>query len=248
MAQYVLVPGAWLGGWVWRKVRRRLEAAGHDVVTPTLTGLGERVHLANPEVGLATHIDDVAAVIEWNGLDEIVLVGHSLGGLVAAGVADRLPDRVRQLVYVDAMLPEDGRSAFEAGGPAYRSWVEEQARVLGGGWRWPLPAVDQLAEFLPIPDMREEDRRWFWAHAAPQPLRTLADPLRLTGAATAIPTTWIHGALDELPSPALPAGWTLRTLPTGHWPMVTMPDELADLLREAAEASAPRHPLLAAVG
>ena len=246
MAQYVLVPGAWLGGWAWRKVRTRLQAAGHDVTTPTLTGLGERSHLARREVDLGTHIDDVVNAIVWDGLDEVVLVGHSLGGLVVAGVADRIPDRIRQVVYVGSSVPEDGRSLFDAAGRDYRAFVQARADEAGDGWRWPLPPPDELATYLPIDDMREEDRRWFWAHAVPQPLRTMDQPLSLTVATTALPVTWVQNELDG-PLPDLPAAWTVRTLPTGHWPMVTMPDELADILREAAEASAARYGLLAAV-
>ena len=248
MAQFVLVPGAWLGGWVWRKVRRRLEAAGHEVVTPTLTGLGERSHLASRTIGLATHVEDVSSLIRWEGLDDVVLVGHSLGGLVAAAVADQLPGRVRHLVYVDAIRPVAGRSVFDAAGPAYRSYVEERSQASGDGWRWPMPEPDELGRFLPITDMSDEDRRWFWAHATPQPVRLLAEPVELSGAGAQIDTTWVHCSLDPaLAAPSeLPAAWTLRTLPTGHWPMVTMPDELADILREAAEASASRYPMLVA--
>jgi pimeloyl-ACP methyl ester carboxylesterase len=245
MAQFVLVPGAWLGGWVWRKVRRRLEAAGHDVVTPTLTGLGERRHLASPSISLRTHVEDVIGLIRWEGLDEIVLVGHSLGGLVAASVADRLPDRIRHVVYVDAIQPEDGRSAFDAGGPAYRTHAEARARADGDGWLWPMPEPDELGLFAPITDMSDEDRRWFLAHATPQPIGVLAEPLELTGAGGGIETTWIRCSLDpaNAATPELPPGWALRSLPTGHWPMVTMPDELADILRESAETSASHWPL-----
>jgi pimeloyl-ACP methyl ester carboxylesterase len=244
MAQFVLVPGAWLGGWAWRKVRRRLEAAGHEVVTPTLTGLGERRHLANETVGLATHVEDVRNLIRWEGLDDIVLVGHSLGGLVAAAVADQVPGRVRRVVYVDAIRPVAGRSAFDAAGPDYRAYVEERARATGDGWLWPMPEPEELDRFLPITDMSEEDRRWFWAQATPQPVRLLSDPLALTGAGARIDTTWVHCSLDpDADPPELPGDWTVRALPTGHWPMITMPDELADILREAAEASASRYPM-----
>ncbi len=247
MAQFVLVPGAWLGGWAWRKVRRRLEAAGHEVVTPTLTGLGERRHLASRTVGLATHVEDVANLIRWEGLDDVVLVGHSLGGLVAAAVADQLPRRVRHLVYVDAIRPVAGRSAFDTAGPDYRAYVEERAEATGDGWLWPLPEPEELGRFLPITDMSDEDRQWFWAHATPQPISLLAEPLVLTGDGSGIDTTWVHCSLDADVGPVdLPDDWILRALPTGHWPMVTMPDELADILREAAESSASRYPMLVA--
>ena len=105
---YVLVPGFWLGGWAWRPVTDALRARGHEVYPVTLTGLGERAHLATPDVDLDTHITDVANLLRYEDLRDVVLVGHSYGGLVVTGVADQLPDRVRQLVYVDTGPLPDG--------------------------------------------------------------------------------------------------------------------------------------------
>src|SRR5207248_5461012 len=110
MTTFVLVHGAWHGGWCWRKLTPLLREKGHDVFTPTLTGLGERVHLAGPEVGLGVHVQDVASVIEYENLHDVVLVGHSYGGMVIAGVAGRLPERLAHLVYLDAYAPEDGQA------------------------------------------------------------------------------------------------------------------------------------------
>ena len=107
---YVLVHGAWGGGWAWRGVDSLLTAQGHTVYRPTLTGLGERVHLFNAEVDLSTHIQDVVNTILFEELDDVVLMGHSYGGMVVTGVADRLPDRIRHLVYLDAFLPESGEA------------------------------------------------------------------------------------------------------------------------------------------
>lgn len=108
MTTFVLVHGAWLGGWAWKHVTPRLRMAGHEVFAPTLTGLGERVHLAHPGVGLETHIQDVVNVLVFEDLQQVTLVGHSYGGIVITSVADRTPERLAQLVYLDAFVPEDG--------------------------------------------------------------------------------------------------------------------------------------------
>ncbi|MBV9253581.1 MAG: alpha/beta fold hydrolase, partial [Actinobacteria bacterium] len=117
MATFVLVHGAWHGGWCWRKLTPLLRAAGHEVFTPTLTGLGERSHLGHPDVGLATHVGDVAQVLWYEDLSNVVLVGHSYGGLVIGGVADQAPGRLKHLVYLDAFVPEHGRSMLDLGPP-----------------------------------------------------------------------------------------------------------------------------------
>jgi pimeloyl-ACP methyl ester carboxylesterase len=242
LTQFVLVPGAWLGGWVWRKVRIRLEAAGHAVSTPTLTGLGERSHLAGPAIRLETHIADVANVVEREGLDELVLVGHSYAGIVATAVADRLPGRVARLVLVGGSVPCDGRSLFDISPPAFRQVVEADARRAGDGQGWPIPAPDELGRYLSVADMTDADREWFWANAAPHPIRTLRERLHLTGAGAEIPSTYVRCLADEAlagVSTMPPSGWAVRTIRSGHWPMVSRPDELTDILREAAEMAAP---------
>src|SRR5438128_128006 len=104
MATFVLVHGAWHGGWCWKRVTPLLRAAGHEVYATTLTGLGERVHLASPNVGLALHVQDVVGVLEYEDLRDVILVGHSYGGIVISGVADRVPERLRHLVYLDALV------------------------------------------------------------------------------------------------------------------------------------------------
>ena len=240
--QFVLVPGEWLGGWVWRKVRVRLEAAGHMVSTPTLTGLGERSHLAGRGVGLETHIADVANVIEREGLDDLVLVGQGYGGIVATAVADRLASRVARLVLVGSALPRHGRSLLDASAPVIREIAEADALRHGDGRGWPIPQPDELGRWLSVEDMTHADREWFWSNAAPHPIRTMREPLRLTGAADGIPTTYVRCLADEALAgiaPVSPSGWDVRTIRTGHWPMVTRPDELTDILREAADMACP---------
>jgi len=240
VAQFVLVPGIWLGGWVWRKVGVRLAAAGHSTWTPTLTGLGERSHIVGPWVGLETHVDDVVNVIEREGLDELVLVGHGYGGTVATAVADRAPERVARLVLVASSVPQDARSVIDAAAPWLRSLVDavpkttEDARVL------PIPPADELGRHVALSDMSDADRRWFWANAAAHPVRTLERPVTLSGAAADIPTTYIRCLADEMvtgPVRQLPIDWEVRSVRSGHWPMVTRPDELTDVLRDAAEAA-----------
>src|SRR5215469_1007654 len=116
MSTYVLVHGAWGGAHGWRKVRPLLQQAGHTAFSPSLTGQGERAHLATPEVNLSTHVQDVCNAIWYEDLTDIILVGHSYGGMIVSGVADRMPERIRHLVYLDAFLPGDGQSLFDLGG------------------------------------------------------------------------------------------------------------------------------------
>src|SRR5215471_17762390 len=138
MTTYVLVHGAWHGGWCWRKVRDALERSGAEVYTPTLTGLGERAHLASKDIGLDTHVADVLGVLEGEDLSEVVLVGHSYSGMVVTAVADRAADRVARLVYLDAVVPNDGQCLYDRAPPQVRTSWEEQARVGGEGWRVPV--------------------------------------------------------------------------------------------------------------
>src|SRR4051812_34912661 len=129
---FLVCHGAWSAGWAWKKMHPLMRAAGHRLVTPTYTGLGERVHLANPSIDLETHIEDMLNVITYEDLRDIVLVGHSYGGMVATGVADRARDRVAQLIYLDAFVPEDGQSLFDLNRMAAVKLADT-----GDGWRVP---------------------------------------------------------------------------------------------------------------
>jgi pimeloyl-ACP methyl ester carboxylesterase len=137
MARYVLVHGAWEGSWYWRLVAERLGAAGHQVFTPSLTGLGERTHLLTPEVDLDTHIEDVCAVLHYEELSEIVLCGHSYGGMVITGAAERMAERIASIVYLDAFLPEDGQCLLDLALPERRAQLLDLAETRGDGWRVP---------------------------------------------------------------------------------------------------------------
>jgi pimeloyl-ACP methyl ester carboxylesterase len=229
MATFVLVHGAWHGGWCWKKVTPLLRAAGHEVYTPTLTGLGERVHLASPETDLTTHIQDVVNVLEYEDLHRVVLVGHSYGGIVIAGVADRIPSRVAHLVYLDALVPRDGEGDFDLL-PDLRAAIEEDCRINGDGWRVPPPADDMV-----LPWAGSADLPWLTSHLTSQPLKTLQEPVHLTSPSLAgIPATYIQctdpavPALAESVARASENGWTYQKLATGHDAMVTMPREVAD--------------------
>src|SRR5712692_286992 len=136
MTDFILIHGAWRGSWTWTRVRRLLAAAGHQVFTPTLTGLGERSHLLSRDVGLDTHVADVANLMIWESLRDIVLVGHSYGGAVVRHVADRMPDRIRSLIYLDAFVPENGKAVFDYL-PDSGEGDRKLAVAHGDGWRVP---------------------------------------------------------------------------------------------------------------
>jgi pimeloyl-ACP methyl ester carboxylesterase len=239
VAQFVLVPGIWLGGWVWRKVGVRLASAGHSTWTPTLTGLGERSHIAGPWVGLDTHVDDVVNAIEREGLDELVLVGHGYGATVVSAAADRIPERVNRLVLIASSVPQDTRSLVDVAAPWLRSLVRATSETREETPLLPIPAADELGRHLAVSDMSEADRAWFWANAVAHPVRSLERPVSLSGAGADVPTTYVRCLADEMvtgPVRELPVAWEVRSVRSGHWPMVTRPDELTDVLREAAEA------------
>lgn len=233
MTTYVLVGGAWIGGWAWNKVARGLRDAGHLVYTPTLTGLGEREHLASPEVDLDTHLRDVVNVLEYEDLTDVRLVGHSYSGYVITGVADRVPDRITSLVYVAASVPADGSALKDEFGDDGWQQVRGLIDKHGDGWRLPVVpfARDMAGE---VPDQKWD---WFLARTVPQPARTFEQPLRLdSGAIDEIPRTFVRCTADLSPEEEVPAeartdpNWSYHELSTGHWPMVTMPGALTELV------------------
>jgi len=232
MAVFVIVHGAWSGAHAWRKVRPLLRAAGHDVFTPALTGLGERAHLATREVDLDTHVQDVVGVLEYEDLREVVLLGHSYGGVVITGAADRVTARLAQLVYLDAEVPEDGQSEYDLMPPDERATYEEAARTKGDGWCIPPPVPETL------PDDLDPDVRWVLSRMVPQPLRTFTQPVRLTSSASTVPRTYVYCTGGKSGQPLPPyvdrarsePGWVYRELAAGHAAHVTAPNDLADLL------------------
>jgi pimeloyl-ACP methyl ester carboxylesterase len=231
---FVLVHGAWHGSWCWKRVRKALETADHDVFTPTLTGVGERSHLLSREVNLETHIQDVLNLIKWEELTDIVLCGHSYGGCVVSGVADRIPDRIRSLVYLDAFVLEDGENQMQHLPPALAERILEGAKNVGEGWKVPhIPAA--------VFNVNAADREWVDWQCTMHPLAAMEERLRVTGGREKIrnisfilATGW--DGLSPFPpfhERAKARGWKTRTVPCGHDVMLDLPERLTAILVEA---------------
>ncbi|MFB9992689.1 alpha/beta fold hydrolase [Deinococcus oregonensis] len=196
MTPFVLVHGAWGGGWYWRNVSRSLRQAGHTVFAPTLTGLGERSHLGHADIDLDTHVQDIVQLLHYEDLQDVVLVGHSYAGLVITGVADVAANRLARLVYLDADLPEHGESRFDLQ-PEARAWWEERAQE-GDGWRVNLDLPEEvMIEIIPDPVVR----RWYLerSQGQGQPIGTLRQPVQASNPmGQAIPRTFLGCAQDVL--------------------------------------------------
>jgi pimeloyl-ACP methyl ester carboxylesterase len=228
VATYVLVHGAWHGGWCWSRVARALQARGADIYMPTLTGLGERAHLASRDIGLETHIEDVLGVLEYEGLTNVVLVGHSYAGVIVTAVADRVPRRLSRLVYLDAVVPRSGQCLFDCAGPEFRTRIEEQVRTQGEGWRIPAASAERLGL------TRDEDISWVVPKLVPHPYRTFLEPVQLRIPTSTVPRTYINcigGKPRGGPRTAQAEGIDdYHELSTGHDAMITAPEEVAELL------------------
>jgi pimeloyl-ACP methyl ester carboxylesterase len=245
MTTYVLVGGAWLGGWAWQPVARELRRHGHDVHPVTFTGLGERSHLAGPEVDLDTYLADVVNLIEFEDLRDVVLVGHSYAGLVVTGVADRIPERIGLLAYLDAGPSPDGAAFVDLQPPPARELLERLVERDGEGWRLPMPSWAELEGVMgaSLEGLGPDERARMRARATAQPFRTWTQPLSLRNPARdrlpklmitcSIPLAQVremiaagHPWFAELAGPQ----WSFLELPTGHWPMFSVPGPLASLL------------------
>lgn len=226
---FVLVHGAWHGGWCWNRVVPLLRTAGHDVFAPTLTGLGERVHLLAPEINLTTHIDDIVALLEYEDLNGVVLVGHSYGGMVISGVAERAAERIAQLVYLDAFLPENGKAMLDYS-PA--EVLNEMVNTKGDGWR--LPSF-LFAKDFGVTNIEDVD--WVNSRLGDQPYKTFTQPLDLaSGSSDYIQRAYVLTTQDTFITHSVRArqqGFAYRELfSAGHDSMVTQPDELVALMLE----------------
>ncbi|MFD5823835.1 alpha/beta fold hydrolase [Lentzea sp. NPDC060358] len=233
MATFLLVHGAWHSGQAWDRVVPLLESAGHRVLAPSLTGYGDKAHLLSPEVGLVTHVDDIAGLIDDERLDDVVLVGHSYAGMVISGVAQRVPKRIAHLVFLDAMVPEDGESAVDVL-PVTKRLLD----VAVDGWRVPpMPEQPPPLGLFGVTD--PQDVAWLRSMLSDHPARCLQEPVRLDDpAARAIPRTHLHcveGQPAGITRRPVPEGERVRELPTGHDCMITMPVELTGLLIETAQ-------------
>jgi pimeloyl-ACP methyl ester carboxylesterase len=228
MGTYVLCHGAFAGGWRWRErgIVAVLAAAGHQTFTPTYTGLGERVHLARPEVDLNTHVQDVLMVLQYEALDNIILVGWSYGGLVITAVAEQVPERMAHLVYLDAFAPLDGQSLADISGPELAAMAKQAAHSDGDGWQVP-------------PDPELDPR-----HTA-HPLKTIYTPVEVKNpAAAALPHTYIYCTEDKQDNIHLrftietaarvkaDPGWQYYEIKTDH--SLSEPEELCNILLRIA--------------
>ncbi|WP_030663588.1 alpha/beta hydrolase [Streptomyces rimosus] len=237
MSTFLLIHGAWHSGQCWERVVPLLEQAGHRVLAPSLTGYGDKAHLLGPEVGLDTHVADIAGLIADEELADVVLVGHSYAGLVISSVANQVPDRIAHLVYLDAMVPEDGETAVDVQ-PVTRKLIDLAASSRSG-WRIP-PLPEQPHPFGLFGVTDPVDVAWLRSMLSDQPVRCLQQPVRLDNPAVhAIPRTHIHcvgatptGITRRPVPPAQPNGSPAQIweLPTGHDCMITMPAELTALL------------------
>jgi pimeloyl-ACP methyl ester carboxylesterase len=216
-ATFVLVHGAWHGGWCWQRVSERLTAQGHRVFAPTLTGVGERSHLDSPSVDLSTHIRDVVNEIRWKDLENVVLVGHSYGGMVISGVAEQVAPKIASIVYLDAFVPADGQSLVDLGG-----------KLDAGPFTAPIPA----ARFA----VNEADRAWVDSKMTPQSSACFTEKIRLTGAYQKIPRkTYIRaknfpGFAATFERIRSDDSWETRVVDCGHDVMIDQPDELTSIL------------------
>ena len=238
---FVLVHPAWLGGWCWKKVAPLLRAGGYDVHTPTLTGLGDRAHLARPEIGLNTHIEDITNFLKYEDLTGVVLVGNSSGGMVISGVADRVPELIAHIVYLDAFVPQDGQSMLDIIRPEQRPAMETLVQQEGQGWfvpRFAPPPWEKLVPGWGITD--EADQRWVLPRLRPTPFGHFKEAVsRKNAAAEKLPRTyircvhWQNSVYDRYAEAAQRTpGWRHRELATSHLPFITHPRELTDLLLE----------------
>jgi pimeloyl-ACP methyl ester carboxylesterase len=239
LAVIVLAHGAWSAGWAWKRMRPLMTAAGHEFFAPSYTGLGERAHLASPDNDLETHIADVAGVLEFEDLRNVVLLGHSYGGMVATGVADRARERVAQIIYLDAFVPEDGKALIDY-------WTQQQRRRVldsvstGDGWRVapnPVP-----------PDTSEADSAWIAKFRMSQSVRCFEQPIDLHAKLT-VPRSYIQcmryaesGPFGQFASRAREAGWPVHELDASHSPNITAPAALMEVLQRILSASCPRQP------
>lgn len=239
MTTYVLIPGFWLGGWAWRPVADALRARGHEVHALSLTGMGERAHLARPDTDLEVHVADVLNLLRYEDLHDVVLVGHSYAGaVVTTAAADRMPDRVAKLVFVDTGPLPDGVSQSEFDEPEARAATAATVATQGDGWRLPPPDWRAL-----MPDLPAETLATLTDRAVPQPWRTATTPVSLTGAWEKLPRVGVMctftadqaRAMAGAPMFRHMAGdqWRYEELPTSHWPMFTRPAELAEILHRA---------------
>jgi pimeloyl-ACP methyl ester carboxylesterase len=228
---FLVCHGAWSGGWSWKKMVPLMQAAGHRLIVPTYTGLGERAHLANVSIDLETHIQDILSVIKYEDLHDIVLLGHSYGGMVATGVADRVPDRINQVIYLDAFVPDNGQCLLDFLSEFERQRMRELTKS-GDSWRVPPnPSA---------PDTPPEDIDWLTERRMPMPLKCFQMGVKLQNGATKLPRSYIYARritpADTFGQFAARVksvpGWRYFEIDASHAPNITAPDSLMKLLQD----------------
>jgi pimeloyl-ACP methyl ester carboxylesterase len=234
VSTFVLVHGAWHGGWSWQPVATRLAAKGHTVHRPTLTGLGDRAHLCSREVDLATHIRDVTSMLRYEDLCEVVLVGHSYAGMVIAGVAAEVPQRLARLVYYDAFVPDDGDCALDLLPAHVAEHFLALAHAEGDGWLMPKRPLEALGVRDP------QAKAWLEGRMVEHPLATYAEKLRLGAGTHAVPSSYIActGWARVLAAQAEKArrlGWPVQEIEADHEALATAPDLLTDAIIAAVD-------------
>jgi pimeloyl-ACP methyl ester carboxylesterase len=232
MATFVLVHGAWHGGWCWRFISPLLRRTGNEVFAPSLTGLGERKHLARPDIDLDTHIEDIVSLLEMEDLKDVVLVGHSYGGMVITGAADRAPARVKRLVYLDAFVPENGKCTLDYVVPERAARMREEGEQVGSVTPPPL-SLWGLTKPEHIDFVKPREVR--------HPYRTMSQKIALKNedALRRLPKTFVYcsspatGSFDQFAMRYRKDGaWKFFELKTGHDAMILMPEQVAEIVQK----------------
>ena len=248
MSTFVLIPGAWLGAWAWAEVAETLSASGAEVLPISLPGLGERESEATAGTDMEVYVDDVIAQVLGADLRDVTLVGHSYGGSVASGVADRIPTRLASVIYVDSGPLPSGSSYMDFLDTAQQDFVNQLVQDRGEGWLVPMPEWEEFGTGFAasLDGLGVAERQLMRDRAAPQPLKTWTQPVTRSDGAEVkrIPKVLIscsfpidevkgliaaaHPWFAEMSGPE----WSFEELPTGHWPMFSRPEDLARVLLE----------------
>ncbi|HEY2186047.1 MAG TPA: alpha/beta hydrolase family protein [Xanthobacteraceae bacterium] len=230
---FVLVHGAWHGGWCWRRVSDMLQEKGHKVLAPTLTGLGERSHLMSKDIVLDTHIADIVNVIQWEDLADICLVAHSYGGWPVSGAIEQVLDRISSVIYLDAFVPEDGQRGFDFASEFSRKAMMEAMAKAAAASGPPKAEIFQV---------NEKDRAWVDSKLTPQPLGVALHPIKLTGAREKVAKK-IYIRAPAYPQPAFDKyyaakkadpSWRTYEVDGGHDVMIDRPQRLVEIMLEVS--------------
>jgi pimeloyl-ACP methyl ester carboxylesterase len=247
MSTFVIVHGAWGGGWEWSEVARLLREHGHDVFAPTLTGMGERAHLGvDEQVGMYTHVEDLVAVLQFENLRDVVLCGASYGGIPVTGAADQAADRIRQVIYVDALVPHSGQCALDLLPEGFGDMVRAGLEQHGSRWRVPMP-VDLREALMPAGAIPERVRADYLVRIRDHPAAAFVEPVQLCGAIEQLPRAFVRcttgnlaeelggDPIEACATRAREAGWPYRELAAPHDPQVFNPIGIATLVGELAQ-------------